>query len=174
MYFRRKFALHIRPVGPVLLTPGSKARSNRDFRISEDCKNWFDKKRLCSVLYVPFGSQNTISASQMMQLAMALEGCGKNFIWVVMSPLGFDINSEFKANEWLPEGFEERIEESGRGLSVDLSIPPFRKLHTNSSFFLQQLHIVKQFCQQWPPNYWHPMAQCFNQRVPSAVTQKHG
>ncbi|KAJ0020582.1 hypothetical protein Pint_31213 [Pistacia integerrima] len=80
----------------------------------------------------------------MMQLAMALEGCGKNFIWVVMSPLGFDINFEFKASEWLPEGFEERIEESGRGLSVDLSIPPSRKLHTNSSFFLQQLHIVKQ------------------------------
>ncbi|KAJ0020584.1 hypothetical protein Pint_31211 [Pistacia integerrima] len=65
-----------------------------------------------------FGSQNTISSSQMMQLAMALEACGKNFIWVVRPPIGFDINSEFKANEWLPEGFEERIRDSGRGLVV--------------------------------------------------------
>ncbi|XP_031259265.1 UDP-glycosyltransferase 92A1-like [Pistacia vera] len=54
----------------------------------------------------------------MMQLAMALEGCGKNFIWVVRPPLGFDINSEFRANEWLPEGFEEKIKVSGRGLLV--------------------------------------------------------
>ncbi|KAK9224523.1 hypothetical protein WN943_009557 [Citrus x changshan-huyou] len=44
-----------------------------------------------------------------MQLAMALDASGKNFIWIVRPPIGFDINSEFKANEWLPRGFEERV-----------------------------------------------------------------
>ncbi|KAJ7005201.1 hypothetical protein NC653_009996 [Populus alba x Populus x berolinensis] len=51
----------------------------------------------------------------MMELAMALEACGKHFIWVVRPPVGFDINMEFKAKEWLPEGFEERMEHSKRG-----------------------------------------------------------
>ena len=40
----------------------------------EHCREWLDRKPLNSVLYVCFGSMNTISASQMMQLGMALEG----------------------------------------------------------------------------------------------------
>ncbi|XP_031282544.1 UDP-glycosyltransferase 92A1-like [Pistacia vera] len=119
MYLPRKFGRQVWPIGPVLLAPGSQAGSRRDFRISpEEGKNWLHKKPSCSVLYVSFGSQNTVSAPNMMQLAMGLEGCGKNFIWVVRPPLGFDINSEFRANEWLPDGFEERIGDSGRGLLV--------------------------------------------------------
>ncbi|XP_031258013.1 UDP-glycosyltransferase 92A1-like [Pistacia vera] len=137
-HFRRKFGRQVWPVGPVLLTPGSQARSRRDFGISpEECKNWLDKKPSCSVIYVSFGSMNTISASQMMQLAMALEGCGKNFIWVVRPPLGFDINSEFRANEWLPEGFEEKIKVSGRGLLVHKWAPQVEILsHKSLSAFL--------------------------------------
>ncbi|KAJ0020583.1 hypothetical protein Pint_31205 [Pistacia integerrima] len=137
-YFRRKFGRQVWPVGPVLLTLGSQARSRRDFGISpEECKNWLDKKPSCSVIYVSFGSMNTISASQMMQLAMALEGCGKNFIWVVRPPLGFDINSEFRANEWLPEGFEEKIKVSGRGLLVRKWAPQVQILsHKSLSAFL--------------------------------------
>ncbi|KAJ0020587.1 hypothetical protein Pint_31201 [Pistacia integerrima] len=73
----------------------------------------------------------------MMQLAMALEGCGKNFIWVVRPPLGFDINSEFRANEWLPEGFEEKIKVSGRGLLVQKWAPQVEILsHKSLSAFL--------------------------------------
>ncbi|XP_044478544.1 UDP-glycosyltransferase 92A1-like [Mangifera indica] len=138
-YFRRKFGRQVWSVGPLLLTPGSQAQSKRDFGISEEeCKNWLDKKPECSVLYVSFGSQNnTISPSQMMQLAMALEASGKNFIWVVRPPLGFDINSEFRANEWLPEGFEERIRGSGRGLLVQKWAPQVEILcHKSVSVFL--------------------------------------
>ncbi|XP_031282553.1 UDP-glycosyltransferase 92A1-like [Pistacia vera] len=73
----------------------------------------------------------------MMQLAMALEGCGKNFIWVVRPPLGFDINSEFRANEWLPQGFEERIKDSGCGLLVHKWAPQVEILsHKSLSTFL--------------------------------------
>lgn len=71
-----------------------------------------------SVLFVCFGSMNTISAKQMMELAMALEGSEREFIWVVRPPIGHDINSEFRANEWLPSGFVERVEESKKGLIV--------------------------------------------------------
>ncbi|KAJ0084299.1 hypothetical protein Patl1_29803 [Pistacia atlantica] len=137
-YFRRKIGRPVWPVGPVLFSSGNKARAGKEFGLSQEiCKNWLDKKPSCSVLYVSFGSQNTISSSQMMQLAMALEACGKNFIWVVRPPIGFDINSEFKANEWLPEGFEERIRDSGRGLVVHTWAPQVEILsHESLSAFL--------------------------------------
>ncbi|KAM6578923.1 hypothetical protein CsatB_030760 [Cannabis sativa] len=55
----------------------------------------------------------------MTELGMALEASGnKSFIWVVRPPIGFDINGEFRAEEWLPKGFEERMREPKRGLVV--------------------------------------------------------
>ncbi|KAL0459268.1 UNVERIFIED_CONTAM: UDP-glycosyltransferase 92A1 [Sesamum latifolium] len=44
---------------------------------------WLDKREPKSVLYISFGSQNTISASQMMNLAKALDASSRNFIWRV-------------------------------------------------------------------------------------------
>jgi hypothetical protein len=41
-----------------------------------------------------------------------LIGSGKPFIWVLRPPTGFDINGEFK-EEWLPEGFEKRMNQKG-------------------------------------------------------------
>ncbi|CBI16423.3 unnamed protein product, partial [Vitis vinifera] len=113
-------------------------RSGRESGItSELCNKWLDAKPANSVLYIAFGSQNTISGSQMKQLAMALEDSGTNFIWVVRPPLGFDINSEFKAGEWLPEGFEQRIQDQKRGLLVHKWAPQLEILsHKSVSAFL--------------------------------------
>uniref|UniRef100_A0A2N9HUS6 Glycosyltransferase n=1 Tax=Fagus sylvatica TaxID=28930 RepID=A0A2N9HUS6_FAGSY len=111
---QRKLGRPAWPIGPILLSMES-----REPALSpEPCIEWLNTKPLKSVLYVSFGSQNTISASQMMQLAMGLEASDKNFIWVIRPPIGFEINSEFKAKEWLPKGFEARIKDSGRGLLV--------------------------------------------------------
>ncbi|KAF3949254.1 hypothetical protein CMV_024857 [Castanea mollissima] len=119
LYFRRKLGRPVWPIGPVLLSTKRQARAGKEGGISSElCLEWLNTKPLNSVLYVSFGSMNTISATQMMQLAMGLEASGKIFIWVVRPPIGFDLNSEFKANEWLPEGFEERIKGSKRGLLV--------------------------------------------------------
>ena len=118
-YFRRKLGLPAWPVGPTLLSMEGRARSRRESGIAVELyKKWLDSKPANSVLYISFGSMKTISASQMKQLAMALEDIGKNFIWVVRPPLGFDINSEFKAGEFLPEGFELRIEDQKSGLLI--------------------------------------------------------
>ena len=137
-YFRRKLGRPAWPVGPILLSMEGRARAGRESGIPvELCKEWLDGKREKSVLFISFGSQNTISASQMMQLAMALEDSGKNFIWVVRPPLGFDINSEFKAGEWLPEGFEQRIEDQKRGLLVHKWAPQVEILsHKSVGAFL--------------------------------------
>ena len=138
LYFRRKLGLPVWPIGPVLLSTKRQARAGKEGGISSElCLEWLNTKPFNSVLYVSFGSMNTISASQMMQLAMGLEASGKNFIWVVRPPIGFDLNSEFKSNEWLPEGFEERIKGSKRGLLVHNWAPQVDILsHKSVSTFL--------------------------------------
>ncbi|GMY32217.1 UDP-glycosyltransferase 92A1-like [Fagus crenata] len=68
----------------------------------EKCVEWLDLHGPDSVLYISFGSQNTIGVSQMMELAIGLEDSGVSFIWVIRPPIGFDWKSEFRA-EWLPE-----------------------------------------------------------------------
>ncbi|KAI8526262.1 hypothetical protein RHMOL_Rhmol13G0295000 [Rhododendron molle] len=116
-YFRRITGRNVWPVGPIFLTGDNRKIS----RISpEKCTEWLDTKPTNSVLFVSFGSNNTISASQMMQLGRALErATNTHFIWVVRPPLGFDITAEFKAKEWLPEGFMQRVVVAqNRGLVV--------------------------------------------------------
>ncbi|XP_028757166.1 UDP-glycosyltransferase 92A1-like [Neltuma alba] len=115
-YFTRKLGLPVWAIGPVVLSTGSGSRGKGGGVRPELCREWLDTKPCNSVLYVCFGSMNTVSAAQMMELGMALERSGRNFIWVVRPPIGYDINSEFRAEEWLPQGFVGRIRESGRGL----------------------------------------------------------
>lgn len=84
---------------------------------AEECIEWLDSHASDSVVYISFGSQNTISASQMMELAIGLEKSGKPFVWVIRPPVGHDLKGEFRP-EWLPERFEERMSETKQGLLV--------------------------------------------------------
>ncbi|XP_022761001.1 UDP-glycosyltransferase 92A1-like [Durio zibethinus] len=102
----------------------------------EKCLQWLDLHGLDSVLYISFGSQNTISPSQMMELAIGLEKSGNPFIWVIRPPLGFDLKVEFRP-EWLPEGFEERMSKSKQGLLVKNWAPQLEILsHKSTGAFL--------------------------------------
>ncbi|XP_052181672.1 UDP-glycosyltransferase 92A1 [Diospyros lotus] len=120
-YFRRQLKRPIWAVGPVLLLGDDRSRLGKQAGITlEQCLDWLDTKSPNSVLYISFGSMNTISASQMVQLAKALEQVRNvNFIWVVRPPLGFDITAEFRAEDWLPEGFIDNVvEDQKRGIVV--------------------------------------------------------
>ncbi|CAN0846372.1 UDP-glycosyltransferase 73B3 [Linum grandiflorum] len=64
-----------------------------------ECLRWLDCREPNSVLYICFGSMSDIPAS------------GQGFIWVVKRD-----SEEEKDQEWLPEGFEERME--GKGLVI--------------------------------------------------------
>ena len=100
---------------PPILPRDSNQRAGKEPGIAlEECISWLNLKPPNSVLYISFGSQNTISASQMMALAIGLEESKKPFIWVIRPPSGYDINGGFRS-EWLPEGFEVRMKNCQQG-----------------------------------------------------------
>ncbi|XP_027368549.1 UDP-glycosyltransferase 92A1-like [Abrus precatorius] len=102
----------------------------------EACIEWLNSKDENSVLYICFGSQNSISESQMMALAEGLQESGKSFIWVIRPPFGFDMNGEFK-EEWLPTGFGERMRNTKQGLLVRNWAPQLAILsHISTGAFL--------------------------------------
>ncbi|CAL4937616.1 unnamed protein product [Urochloa decumbens] len=107
-------------VGPLIggRTPPDDGTAARDGDESKDaCNKFLDSKPAASVLYVSFGSQNTIPAAQMAELARGLEASGRPFIWAVRPPAEFDGDEEFRA-EWLPAGFEARVAAAARGVVV--------------------------------------------------------
>ncbi|XVF45091.1 hypothetical protein PTKIN_Ptkin02bG0178000 [Pterospermum kingtungense] len=75
-----------------------------------ECLRWLDSKKNNSVLYICFGSVSWFSASQICEIAKGIEASGQDFIWVVRKVINED------EEEWLPEGFEQRME--GKGLIV--------------------------------------------------------
>jgi hypothetical protein len=128
-------------VGPLI---GGRTRapsaSDEDTARDEDVDariiKFLDSKPPASVLYVSFGSQNTIPASQMMELARGLEASGRPFIWAVRPPVEFEGAEEFRA-EWLPDGFEDRAAAAARGLVVRRWAPQVAILaHASTGAFL--------------------------------------
>ncbi|XP_076942409.1 UDP-glycosyltransferase 92A1-like [Bidens hawaiensis] len=132
-YFRRKFRRPVWSIGPINLSlPGSPPVNKNGGLGTEKWLHFLNSKPAASVLYISFGSQNTITASQMMQLAKALDKSNISFIWVVRPPLGFDINAEFKAEEWLPENFIEQMERENKGVIVEKWAPQIEILSHKS------------------------------------------
>ncbi|XP_010265810.1 PREDICTED: UDP-glycosyltransferase 92A1-like [Nelumbo nucifera] len=133
-HLRRKTARKVWPIGPTFSYFINKPRiSQADDAVRNCCVKWLDTHPINSVLYVSFGSQNSISHSQMMELAKGLEASGKIFIWVLRSPIGFNVNEEFRSKEWLPDGFEERMRESNQGLLIRRWAPQLEILSHNST-----------------------------------------
>ncbi|KAF9621608.1 hypothetical protein IFM89_024554 [Coptis chinensis] len=72
------------------------------------CLSWLDSKKQKSVIFVSFGSATRFGTAQLLEIAKGLEASDVPFIWVVRTGTGNE-NDQF-----LPEGFEERME--GKGL----------------------------------------------------------
>lgn len=135
----------------------------------EKCIEWLNKHPQSSVLYISFGSQNTISTSQMMSLALGLEDSERPFIWVIRPPIGFDIKGEFRS-EWLPKGFQERVSKSQKGLIVKSWAPQLQILsHSSTGAFLTHCgwnSVLESLSQGVPIISW-PLAaeQAFNSKM---------
>ncbi|EXB75928.1 UDP-glycosyltransferase 73D1 [Morus notabilis] len=90
------------------LERGNKASINE-----RQCLDWLDKMEPNSVVYACLGSQCRLVPSQLRELGLGLEACGKPFIWVVKR----EEKNFHEFERWvLEERFEERIK--GRGLLI--------------------------------------------------------
>ena len=66
---------------------------------------WLDTQPRSSVIYVSFGSLATLSASQLIEMAMGLEASGQRFIWVVRSPSDLTrVAPSSEVHQYLPSG----------------------------------------------------------------------
>ena len=77
-----------------------------------NCLSWLDSMKPNSVIYVCFGSLSEMLASQLVELALALESSDYPFIWVIKRGK----YSEELENWLVEENFEEKIK--GRGLII--------------------------------------------------------
>ena len=105
-------------IGPVSLCNNDKkenysCRGKQASMDAQDCLKWLDSKEPNSVIYVCFGSSTNFTEPQLKEISMGLEASGQNFIWVVKKSKDKDKDQE---QEWLPDGFEERME--GKGLII--------------------------------------------------------
>ncbi|XP_019088273.1 PREDICTED: UDP-glycosyltransferase 73B3-like [Camelina sativa] len=108
--FVQKRSWHIGPLS--LYSRGFEEKAGRGKKASIDeveCLKWLDSKKPDSVIYISFGSVACFKNEQLIEIAAGLEACGTNFIWVVRKSTG-------DKEEWLPEGFEERVK--GKGMII--------------------------------------------------------
>ncbi|KAK4563121.1 hypothetical protein RGQ29_005577 [Quercus rubra] len=101
---------HIGPVSLCNKNDEDRARRGKEPSIDEhECLRWLGTKKPNSVVYICFGSIANFSDSQLMEIAMGLEASEQQFIWVVKKG-----KNEKEEEDWLPKGFEKRME--GKGL----------------------------------------------------------
>ncbi|KAH7850381.1 hypothetical protein Vadar_032091 [Vaccinium darrowii] len=120
-YYRKAIGIKAWGIGPVSLfnqEEADKAERGDMATINIDrYLNWLDSKGQNSVLYVCFGSLTRFNKTQLAEIAGALEDTHCSFIWVV--PKVLKTNDDKEEEEWwLPDGFEERTEKSGKGMVV--------------------------------------------------------
>ncbi|PSR99796.1 UDP-glucose flavonoid 3-O-glucosyltransferase [Actinidia chinensis var. chinensis] len=126
-YYRKAMGINAWHVGPVSLFNKDEAdkaeRGNQTYINRDSCFNWLDSKEPNTVLYVCFGSLTRFSKTQLTEMALAVEDTQSSFIWVV--PKVLKMNKEVDQDEewWLPEGFEERMKESGKGMIIKGWVP---------------------------------------------------
>ncbi|XP_048337507.2 probable UDP-glucosyl transferase 73B6 [Ziziphus jujuba] len=115
-HYRNFLGMKAWHIGPTFLcSQGKEEKAPRGQESSIDeheCLKWLDSKKPNSVVYVCFGSVANFDDAQLMEIAMGLEASGKEFIWVVKK----EKHEERKEEDWLPEGFEKRME--GKGLII--------------------------------------------------------
>ncbi|KAH7833917.1 hypothetical protein Vadar_011001 [Vaccinium darrowii] len=113
--YRKVIGKKVWHVGPVsLCNTDNEDKVCRGSKISmsgHECLTWLDSKKPNLVLYVCFGSLSYFSNIQLLEIAMGLENSGQEFIWVVRKEEKTE--EEEDREEWLPEGFEQRLEGKG-------------------------------------------------------------
>nr|CAD1817901.1 unnamed protein product [Ananas comosus var. bracteatus] len=102
-----------KPVVPVgLLPPARNAGADSDPH-SSSIVRWLDGQPPSSAVYVSLGTEATLDADLLRELALGLELSGAPFVWALRAP----------AELLLPEGFVARMGDSGRGVVATGWVP---------------------------------------------------
>ncbi|GLJ43473.1 hypothetical protein SUGI_0903840 [Cryptomeria japonica] len=117
----------LRTIGPLL--PAGAFENREVIRIApavemgvnteeEKCMQWLDVQTEGSVLYISFGSENSIKTLQIEELALGLEASGVKFLWVLRNPSDSAKKDFSSALDFLPAGLYERVVEKKKGMFV--------------------------------------------------------
>ncbi|XP_038714784.1 UDP-glucose flavonoid 3-O-glucosyltransferase 7-like [Tripterygium wilfordii] len=160
-------AWHIGPISLFNKDDDDKAERGDKSCVSRNrCLNWLDSKNPNSVLYICFGSLVRFSKTQITEIASALEDSGHFFVWVVGKLLAREDEKDQQQESWLPEAFEDRIFESGRGLILRGWAPQVLILeHPAIGGFLTHCgwnSILEGLCAGVPMITWPIFAEQFN------------
>ncbi|KAG6521841.1 hypothetical protein ZIOFF_018974 [Zingiber officinale] len=99
-------------LGPFSLSQPEVVASN----CSDELMRWLDsKKQRYSVLYLCFGSLGLLPTTQLREIALGLQASRVDFVWVV--------RDAGDSAERLPEGFNERVMSSGKGMILKDWVP---------------------------------------------------
>ncbi|KAK3413067.1 hypothetical protein EUGRSUZ_E02950 [Eucalyptus grandis] len=108
--FLGRKAWHVGPVSLCNSDTADKVQRGKEASISRhECLRWLDSKMPNSVVYVCFGSLTRFSSQQLVEIAKGLEASQQDFLWIVKG-------DKSQEQDWLPEGFEERMD--GKGLII--------------------------------------------------------
>ncbi|KAG6548001.1 hypothetical protein Mapa_010435 [Marchantia paleacea] len=122
-------------IGPISKHPTFKdsslvPKAAAGVNVGQDCLRWLDNRQPKSVLYINFGSLSRFSASQVRELALALEASEQSFLWVVLPHKGIP-----SLEQVLPPDYIARL--GGRGLIVTSWVPQAQLLaHASVGGFL--------------------------------------
>lgn len=111
-WFHLVCELYKKPVVPVGLLPpcDNKTEFNDDDDESGYIREWLDKQKVSSVVYVALGSEAVLSQEELSKLAHALERSELPFFWALREPPWLGNGSQLQL---LPDGFIERIKSRG-------------------------------------------------------------
>ncbi|KAG0623188.1 hypothetical protein M758_3G155000 [Ceratodon purpureus] len=122
-------------IGPLLLETsvsdgGAGGTTQQISEETDPCMLWLNTQAPNSVLFISFGSVATLSARQLVEMALGLEASGSCFLWILKPPNAGPSTAASRTPvpvmEYLPPGFEERI--MGRGMCYSGWAPQTRIL----------------------------------------------
>ncbi|KAE8727927.1 hypothetical protein F3Y22_tig00005154pilonHSYRG00066 [Hibiscus syriacus] len=110
-------AWHVGPVSLFNRDIDDKVERGEKTSVSKhDCLHWLNGKKPRSVIYICFGSLTRFNKNQTVEIANALQASDHSFIWVVGKAIKTSNDEEQEL--WLPQEFEEKVKENGRGLVI--------------------------------------------------------
>ncbi|KAJ0098833.1 hypothetical protein Patl1_21719 [Pistacia atlantica] len=104
-------APEILPIGPLLASTRLGDTAGNFWPEDSTCLKWLDEQPPKSVIYIAFGSMTVFDPIQFQELAMGLEICNRQFLWVVRPDVIEKINDAFT------ESFQERAATHGKIVS---------------------------------------------------------